>query len=117
VKEALAKVCRLPGVTGALLVSGEGLLIAGNSSLGSSEAEESAAAVVGNLGRSVASTLERLGRGDLKMLLVSGASGRAAAAMSGENLLVALLQSEANLGLIQLELGAAANEAARNVSL
>ncbi|MHC4916604.1 MAG: roadblock/LC7 domain-containing protein, partial [Planctomycetota bacterium] len=53
-KDVLANVCRLPGVTGALLVSGDGLLITANSGLGAREAEEAAAAVVANLGKSVA---------------------------------------------------------------
>ena len=116
-KEILSRLCRLPGVTGALLFSGEGLLIAAETGLGDRSAEEAASAMVGNLGKSAAGALERLGRGEFKHLVVSGLGGRAALARAGSSCLVALLEGEANLGLIQLELGAAANEAARKISL
>jgi predicted regulator of Ras-like GTPase activity (Roadblock/LC7/MglB family) len=117
VKQILARLCRLPGVTGALMVSSDGLLIAAETGLGNRAAEEAACAVVGNLGRTVGTTLQRLGRGELKNLTLSGGGGRAAVARAGSAYVVALLESETNLGLIQLELGAAANEAARNISL
>jgi len=116
-KEILSRLCRIPGVTGVLMVSSDGLLIAGETSLSDRAAEEAASAVVGNLGKSVTGTLERLGRGKIKNLVVSGAGGRAAMARAGDSFVVALLEGESNLGLIQLELGAAANEAARNISL
>lgn len=116
-KEILSRLCRLPGVAGALMVSADGLLIAAETGLGDRAAEEAASAVVGNLGRTAASTVERLGSGELKSVLLSGAGGRAALARAGAAYLAALLESEANLGLIQLELGGAANEAARNISL
>jgi predicted regulator of Ras-like GTPase activity (Roadblock/LC7/MglB family) len=99
------------------MVSPDGLLIAAETSLGERSAEESASAVIGNLGRAVTGTLERLGRGPMKNLTITGRSGRAAIARAGEAYVVALLQSDSNLGLIQLELGAAANEAAREISL
>jgi len=117
VKEILSKLCRLPGVTGALAVSGDGLLIAAETGLGDRAAEETASAVVGNLGRGVAGALKRLGRGELKCLMLSGAGGRAALTRAGSAYLVTLTESEANLGLIQLELGAAASEAARKIPL
>ncbi len=116
-KEILSRLCRIPGVTGVLMVSPDGLLVAAETSMAGRAAEEAASAVVGNLGKAVTSTLERLGRGKIKNLTISGAGGRAAIARAGESFVVALLESESNLGLIQLELGAAANEAARNISL
>lgn len=116
-KEILSRLCRLPGVAGALMVSADGLIIAAETSLGERAAEEAASAVVGNLGRTAASTLERLGRGELKNVVLSGVGGRVALARAGEAYVAVLLESGANLGLIQLELGAAANEAARKISL
>jgi predicted regulator of Ras-like GTPase activity (Roadblock/LC7/MglB family) len=116
-KEIIARLRRIPGVTGVMMVSADGLLIASETSLGNRAGEEAAAAIVGNMARTVSSTLDRLDRGGVKNLTLSGAGGRAAVARAGEAYVVALLQSECNLGLIQLELGAAANEASRNISL
>lgn len=113
-KQLLAKLCRVPGVTGAMAVSADGLLIAAETGLGGRAAEETAAAVAGNLGRSVGAALERLGRGAWKHLVVAGAGGRAVLVAAGPGYLVALLAPDANLGLVQLELGAAAAEADRD---
>ncbi len=100
-----------------MMVSSDGLLIAAETNMTDRAGEEAAAAVVGNMARTVISTLDRLERGQVKNLTLSGAGGRAAVAWAGEAYIVAFLASESNLGLIQLELGAAANEAARNISL
>jgi uncharacterized protein len=117
VKEILGRLCRVQGVTGAMVVSSDGLVIAAETGLGGRAAEETAAAVVGNLGRAVKPALERLGRGEFKHLVVSGAGGRVVMIGSGPGFLVALLDSGANLGLVQLELGAAAAEAGREIRL
>jgi predicted regulator of Ras-like GTPase activity (Roadblock/LC7/MglB family) len=117
VKEILARLCRLPGVRGALIVSGDGLLVAAETGLGDRAGEEAASAVIGSLCKAVSTTLERLERKELKALMISGDGARAAVATAGNAYLVALLESETNLGLIQLELGAAANEASRSISL
>ena len=116
-KEILSRLCQVPGINGALAVSAEGLLIAAQTGLGDRSAEETAAAVIGNLGRSVSVALERLGRGSFKHLVVSGAGGRAALVASGPGYLVALLAPDANLGLARLELGQAAIETARKMTL
>ena len=100
-----------------MMVSGDGLLIAAQTGLGHRAAEEAAAAVIGNLGRTASTTLERLDRGDVERLVMSGVGGRAALSPAGGAFLVVLLEADTNLGLIQLELGAAANEAARKISL
>ena len=112
-KEILKGLCRVPGVSGAMAVSGDGLLMAAQTGLGSREAEETAAAVAGRLGRSAGAALGRIGWGELKLLVVSGVGGRAALVNAGPGYLVALLTADANLGLAQLELGASAVEAGR----
>jgi predicted regulator of Ras-like GTPase activity (Roadblock/LC7/MglB family) len=117
VKEIVARLCRVPGVTGAMVISPDGLLIAAETGLGGRAAEETAAAVVANLGRSVGAVLGRLGRGAVKHLVVSGAGGRAVLVAAGPGYLAALLAPDANLGLVQLELGAAAVEAGRDIKL
>lgn len=116
-KEILSRLCRMPGVSGVLMVSADGLLIASESGLGGKAAEETASAMVGNLCRSVSAALEKLGRGQLKNVCVSGAGGRVMVARAGGAYLAAILDGEVNLGMLQLEVGAAANEAARNISL
>jgi predicted regulator of Ras-like GTPase activity (Roadblock/LC7/MglB family) len=117
VKEILSRLCRIPGVEGVLMVSSDGLLIAAQTGLGGKAADETASAMVGNLCRSVSVALQKLGRGELKNVCVSGAGGRIAVARAGTAYLAAILDGEINLGLLQLEVGAAANEAARNISL
>jgi predicted regulator of Ras-like GTPase activity (Roadblock/LC7/MglB family) len=117
VKEILERFCRVPGVTGAMAVSPDGLIIAAQTALGDRGAEETAAAVAGNLGRTAGPLLERLGRGSFKHLVISGAGGRAVMVGSGPGFLAALLDLGANLGLVQLELGAAAAEAGREMRL
>ena len=116
-KEILAGLCRVPGVSGAMAVSSDGLLIASQTELGGKDAEEAAAAVAGNLGKVVGPVLQKLGRGELKHVVVSGAGGRVLLVGSGPGCLVALLEPDANLGLVQLELGAAAVEAGREMRL
>jgi predicted regulator of Ras-like GTPase activity (Roadblock/LC7/MglB family) len=116
-KEILSRLCRMPGVNGVMMVSGDGLVIAAETGLGGRAAEETTAAVLSGLCRAVSLALGRLGRGELKSLVLSGAGGRTAVTRAGSAYLVALLDNEVNLGMVQLEIGAAANEAARNISL
>jgi predicted regulator of Ras-like GTPase activity (Roadblock/LC7/MglB family) len=117
VKDILARLCRVPGISGTMMVSADGLLVASQTSLGGRESEEAAAAVAGNLARGARTAIERLGRGELKHLTVSGPGGRAVLVASGSGYLVALVGSEANLGLVQLEIAAAAVEASRKMIL
>jgi hypothetical protein len=67
----------VPGVTGVIAVSEDGLVIAAQTGLGDRAAEEAGAAVLGNLGRALEAAAERLGRGAFRQLVVSGAGGRA----------------------------------------
>ena len=116
-KDILDRLCRVPGVTGVIAVSEDGLVIAAQTGLGDRAAEEAAAAVLGNLGRALEGAAERLGRGAFRQLVVSGAGGRAVMVPSGPGFLVAILDPGANLGLIHLELGTAAAEAGRGMRL
>lgn len=116
-KEILARLRRIPGVNGAMMVSADGLLVASETRLGGKESEEAAAAVAGNLARGARAAIERLGRGNVKHLTISGPGGRAVLVASGSGYLVALVDSDVNLGLIQLEISAAAVEAARKMIL
>ena len=116
-KDIRARLVQLPGVNGALLVSDDGLLIAAHSKLGGKEAEETVSALAGRLGRSAASAVEKLQLGRLKTVMLSGIGGRTMLTRAGSAFLVALVDSDCNIGLIQLELGGAANEAARSISL
>ena len=114
--ELLSRLRRVPGVAGAMMVTAEGFLVAAETGLGGRSAEETAAAVVANLGKGVGGALQRLGRGELKHLAVSGAGGRLVLVRAGSGYLAALLDNEANLGLAQLELAGAAVEAARKMT-
>lgn len=114
--DLLSNLCRTPGVTGAMMVTAEGFLVAAETGLGGRSGEETAAAVVANLGKGTTSALKRLERGEIKHLVVTGAGGRLVMVRAGPGYLVALLDSEANLGLAQLELAGAAVEAARKMA-
>lgn len=116
-KEILDRLCRTPGVTGAVLASDDGLLICASSGLGDRQAEELAAAVVGALGRAVNAAVSGLGGGGFRSVQLAGVGGRAMLLRSGDAFLVALLDNHVDMGVVHLELGAAANEAARSISL
>lgn len=114
--EILKRLRRLPGITGAILAGDDGMLIAAETGLGGRQSEETAAAVVGTLGRSVREALGRLGRGELKGAVLSGPGGRAALVAAGPGYLLATLAPDTNLGLARLELAASAAEAARKIA-
>ena len=116
-KEIISKLSRVAGVNGVLVVSDDGLLIAAESNLGGRATEETVSALVGKLGRTIATSLERLGRGEIKTVMVSAMGGRALLTCAGSAYVIALVASDANLGLIQLELGTAASEAVRSIPL
>ncbi|HOX05571.1 MAG TPA: roadblock/LC7 domain-containing protein [Planctomycetota bacterium] len=116
-KQILERLCAVPGVSGAMAVSPDGFIIAARTALGGAPAEETAAAVLGNLGRSLGQAAAKLGRGAVKHLVVSGAGGRAVLAPAGPGFLVATVDTAANLGLVHLELAAAAAEAGREMRL
>ena len=101
-RDTLVELNKLRGVQGCLLVGRDGILIA--SDLKVDVNDEAIGAVASSVLAAVGRALERMELGGFKRYVISGKSARIAMYRVGPTILMLLLDKDANLGLITLEI-------------
>ena len=106
-QQVLARINRIAGVRGSLVVDREGFVVAASMSDGYSPA--TLAALGSNVASSLGSALSRLHRGSFERLSILGTGGSVVLLAVGHgSFLVTLLGTEAMMGMVQVELKDAA---------
>ena len=114
-QRTLSQLNKLRGVQGSLLVGTDGIVIVSDLQVDINEQAFGAVAssVLSALGRA----LDRMALGEFRRYVVSGKSARIAMYRVGPTILLLLLDKEANLGLITVEIRGAVTELEKKISL
>jgi predicted regulator of Ras-like GTPase activity (Roadblock/LC7/MglB family) len=116
VQEILARINKIAGVRGSLLVGADGLVVA--SDLAGEEDANTLGAVGGSLLTSLRGALEKMRRGGLRRYILTGEKGGAVLwPLESGAAVVVLLRSDINMGLVLVELKEAARDLARRIQL
>ena len=106
---------KVEGVHGSLLMGKDGLVIAAD--LGTDVDENAVAAVGSQILSSLQGALRRMDMGSFRRFLVTGSEGKIMISDAGNALLVALLDLDANIGLVGVEMRSAIEEIKRKIRM
>ena len=102
----LKSINKIPGVQGTLIINAEGLLVAADIAAGGDA--NALAAVVSRIINALASALDRLQVGALERFVVNGEHGSMVLQTVGQTILLTLVDRDANMGMVLVELRNAA---------
>ena len=114
-RDALEALNKLPGVHGSLLVGRDGMMITSNVQMDVNE--DAISAVASNVLSALSRALKRMELGEFKRYIVSGKSARIAMYQVGPTVLMLLLDKNANMGLITIELRDTIAQLEKSISL
>ncbi|MFQ6131587.1 MAG: roadblock/LC7 domain-containing protein [Armatimonadota bacterium] len=112
-QKVLEALTRIPGVRGSLLVAADGIIIGSHLPQGVSDDE--VAALVATIARTTEESLRRIERGPLRHAEIDAERGKIFLQDADKGILVLLSEPEVNVGLIRLEMKAAADKLQRLV--
>ena len=104
----LRNLSRVSGVQGTVLVDRDGIVIL--SHLDGDASDERVGAIAGAIAATVEDSLDKIGRGPLVHIQMDADEGKMLVQEAGKGLLVVLADKEVNIGLIRLEMKAAAEK-------
>ncbi len=107
VKGIVERLSQVKGVVGSILVAKDGLVVASNLSV--QVQDEIVAAMISAVGGTAVKASEMMGQGKLKSIVLEGENGKVFLTDAGIGYLGVLTATEANIGLIRLELMEASN--------
>lgn len=113
-EKVLEALTRISGVRGSLFVARDGIAIA--SHLAQEVRDEQIAALVAGMARTTEECLRRARRGPLRHAEIDANEGKIFLQEAEKGILVVLSESEVNIGLIRLEMKAAADKLKRLLS-
>ena len=103
------------GVRGSMIVNRDGIIVASDFSV---EVDESAiGAVSSSILGALDAALKRVGLGKFQRFIIGGTENKVALIDAGPSLLLVLLNNDANLGLVNVELKDAAEAIAKKAQL
>ena len=114
-KTVLSEINRLAGVQGCLLIGKDGLIIASDLSVDIND--DAIGAMSSNVLAGLERALERMNLGRFTRYIVTGRDSRVAMYRAGPTILLVLMDKEANLGLIALEIREAIQAIEKKASL
>lgn len=112
--EILKRLNKIEGMHGTLVMGKDGLVVAAD--LGTDADENAVAAVASQILSSLQGALDRMGMGGLRTFSVTGREGKVVLADAGSVVLVALLDLDANVGLVAVEIKEAVNRLREKLS-
>ena len=113
--EILGRLNKTEGVHGSLIMGTDGLVIAAE--LGTDVDENAVAAVGSQILGSLQGALRRMQMGSFKRFVVTGRDGKIVLANAGSVIVVLLLDLDANLGLVGVDIKEAIEEIQRKVRM
>ncbi len=111
--EILAKLNKTEGVNGCLIMGKDGLVVAAD--LGIDADENAVAAVSSQIIGSLTGALRRMKMGGFEKFVVTGRDGKIVLADAGKVVAVVLIDLDANVGLVAVELKDTVQEIRRKV--
>jgi len=105
-KNVLARINQLPGVTGSCLVAEDGIVIV--SELAVAVSDEIVGAMVSAVGAATMKSIARLKQGNMNLVVIEAQNGKLFINPTNKGFLGVLAEDDVNIGLIRLELGEAA---------
>jgi hypothetical protein len=115
VQQILAKVNKIAGVRGSMIVNRDGIVAA--SDLGIEADETGIGAVTSSVLAAIEGALKRIKMGQFAQFTISGNEGKVAVVNAGIALLVVLLNRDVNMGLVNVSIKEAAAEVAAKSKL
>ncbi|RKZ28171.1 hypothetical protein DRQ26_01660 [bacterium] len=106
VKEVVERLSQVKGVVGSILVAKDGLVVASNLSV--QVQDEIVAAMVSAVGSTAIKATEMMEQGELRNIIIEGNNGKLFLTDADVGYLGVLTSTEANMGLVRLELMEAA---------
>jgi predicted regulator of Ras-like GTPase activity (Roadblock/LC7/MglB family) len=113
--EILNQLNKIEGVHGSLIMGADGLVIAAE--LGTDVDENAVAAVGSQILGSLQGALRRMQMGGFQRFVVTGRDGKIILANAGSVIVVLLLDLDANLGLVSVDVKEAIQEIQRKVRM
>jgi hypothetical protein len=110
-KEVLGELNRIKGVMGSLIAAPDGMIIA--SDLAVQTPDEVLGAMAASVGATVAKALDRMQQGKFIQAMMDAANGKIFLADAGIGYLVVVTDKDVNVGLVRVEMRAAADKLRR----
>jgi predicted regulator of Ras-like GTPase activity (Roadblock/LC7/MglB family) len=111
VRELLTDLNRVSGVRGSLLATRDGMVVAGDVDAGIDA--DRIAAMAATLAVRTGECLQKMGRGQLVLAMLNAAEGKVFIGDAGKGILVVVTSPQVNVGLVRLEIRAAAERFAK----
>jgi uncharacterized protein len=106
VKNILGKLNKTNGVRGSMIVNRDGIVVASDFSV---EADENGiGAVTSSILTALEAALKRINMGKFSRFIITGSESKVAVVSAGQAILLVLLQSEVNMGMINVDIKEAA---------
>jgi len=103
--EVLQELNKTSGITGSMLVALDGIVIA--SDLNSDNEEETVGALASSIAAVIRKSMEKLGRENFSQVTIEADRGKMFLADAGVGMLVVTAETQANIGLVRLEINQA----------
>jgi predicted regulator of Ras-like GTPase activity (Roadblock/LC7/MglB family) len=112
-REILARITRVHGVRGCMLLDQEGLIVAED--LRADVSADAVGAAASEVLRNLANAAGRLDFGEIRRFTLTGRDARCAAVPVGKTLLLVLIEPNANQAMVWVEITEAAKELAKKL--
>lgn len=110
--QVLEELNKTSGITGSMIVGGDGIVIAAD--LDTSFEEETVGALAASITGSIQKSLDRLHQTPLSQVTIEAGSGKLFFSNAGIGILVVTAERDVNIGLIRLEIRNAINKIGTN---
>jgi predicted regulator of Ras-like GTPase activity (Roadblock/LC7/MglB family) len=111
-KTILSNLNKTPGIRGCMIVGRDGILIA--SDFSTDVPEEQMGAIASQMHNAIGGALARLNLGAFERFLIGGSENKLLLVDAGTTILCVLLKRDANMGLVNVEIGHSAEAVAKN---
>ena len=108
-KDILAKLNKVSGVMGSMILNRDGIVVASDFSVDIQE--KSVGAVSSSILAALEGALKRIDMGKFRRFLITGSEGKVAMVHAGQAILLVMLNAEVNMGMLNVEI----KEAATNI--
>ena len=105
-KDILAKLNKTSGVMGSMIVNRDGIVVASDFSV--EIQEKSVGAVSSSILAALEGALKRIDMGKFSRFLITGSEGKVAMVNAGNTILLVLLNTEVNMGMVNVDIKDAA---------
>jgi len=110
VREILGKLNKTTGIRGSMIVNRDGIVVASDFSVEMDEA--GMGAVTSSILQALDGALKRINMGKFTRFLITGSENKVVVVSAGQAILLVLLNTEVNMGMVNVDIKDAANAVA-----